>query len=292
MSDSPHVGALPIGTAADDPAPPASLIGRRFNRHTFFCGQSGSGKTYALGVVLEQLLAHTRLPLLILDPNSDFVHLDEVLPGAPEREAAALRDRDIRVLRPRSAAGANLLVRFTALPAAAKAAIVRLDPFVDRGEYNSLLHAGEMLRADDAQGILPRLANSGDKGFRALGARIENLAVLGWEIWAGEERPATEIIDERADATVLDLGGFAHPDEPLAVALSVLGDLWNRRAQRRPVLIVIDEAHSLWSPDLETPLGRAVREQIIQIAAEGRKFGLWMLLSTQRPSKIHPNIIS
>ena len=160
MSDSPHVGALPIGTAADDPAPPASLIGRRFNRHTFFCGQSGSGKTYALGVVLEQLLAHTRLPLLILDPNSDFVHLDEVLPGAPEREAAALRDRDIRVLRPRSAAGANLLVRFTALPAAAKAAIVRLDPFVDRGEYNSLLHAGEMLRADDAQGILPRLAAS------------------------------------------------------------------------------------------------------------------------------------
>jgi hypothetical protein len=36
----------------------------------------------------------------------------------------------------------------------------------------------------------------------------------------------------------------------------------------------------------------AVRERIIQIAAEGRKYGLWMLLSTQRPSKVHPGIIS
>ena len=35
-----------------------------------------------------------------------------------------------------------------------------------------------------------------------------------------------------------------------------------------------------------------MRERIIQIAAEGRKFGLWLLLSTQRPSKIHPSIIS
>ncbi|HEY8320104.1 MAG TPA: ATP-binding protein, partial [Amnibacterium sp.] len=37
---------------------------------------------------------------------------------------------------------------------------------------------------------------------------------------------------------------------------------------------------------------RRVRERLIQIAAEGRKFGLWLLLSTQRPSKIHVNVLS
>ena len=59
------------------------------------------------------------------------------------------------------------------------------------------------------------------------------------------------------------------------------------------MLLVIDEAHNLCSPDTRharSPL--AVRERIIQIAAEGRKFGLWLLLSTQRPSKVHPGIIS
>ena len=30
----------------------------------------------------------------------------------------------------------------------------------------------------------------------------------------------------------------------------------------------------------------------MQIAAEGRKFGLWLLLFTQRPSKVHAGIIA
>jgi hypothetical protein len=74
--------------------------------------------------------------------------------------------------------------------------------------------------------------------------------------------------------------------------LSVLDDLWVHREERRPVLIVIDEAHNVCSPELTGTLATAVRERIIQIAAEGRKYGLWMLLSTQRPSKVHPGVIS
>jgi len=75
-------------------------------------------------------------------------------------------------------------------------------------------------------------------------------------------------------------------------ALAVLDRLWAERERRRPVLIVIDEAHNFAGPDAESPLARAVRDRIVQIAAEGRKFGLWLLLSTQRPSKVHPGILS
>jgi uncharacterized protein len=46
-----------------------------FDRHTFLCGQSGSGKTYSLGVILERLLIETDLRMVVLDPNSDFVRL-------------------------------------------------------------------------------------------------------------------------------------------------------------------------------------------------------------------------
>ena len=41
-----------------------------FDRHTFLCGQSGSGKTYSLGVILERLLIETGLRVVVLDPNS------------------------------------------------------------------------------------------------------------------------------------------------------------------------------------------------------------------------------
>jgi DNA helicase HerA-like ATPase len=111
-------------------------------------------------------------------------------------------------------------------------------------------------------------------------------------VWAGPRAAVTEIVDTRPDATVVDLGGFSYPDEYLVVAMALLDDLWAKRETRRPVLIVIDEAHNLCAPDATGPLQRAVRDRIIQIAAEGRKFGLWLLLSTQRPSKVHPNIIS
>ncbi|MFN2320000.1 MAG: ATP-binding protein [Dermatophilaceae bacterium] len=60
----------------------------------------------------------------------------------------------------------------------------------------------------------------------------------------------------------------------------------------RPVLIVLDEAHSFCPPTAETLLAVAVRDRLIQIAAEERKYGLWLLLSTQRPSKIHPGVLT
>ncbi len=68
---------LTVGSHRDDATSEVVLSAHKFNRHTFWCGQSGSGKTYALGVVLEQLLLNTRLPLLILDPNADFTRLPE-----------------------------------------------------------------------------------------------------------------------------------------------------------------------------------------------------------------------
>ena len=52
--------------------------------------QSGSRKAFALGVALEQILMKTRLPVVIFDPNGDFVRLGESHPGADEAEHAAL----------------------------------------------------------------------------------------------------------------------------------------------------------------------------------------------------------
>ena len=76
------------------------------------------------------------------------------------------------------------------------------------------------------------------------------------------------------------------------MALAVLDHLWARRHDRIGRLIVIDEAHNLCSPAPATPIERLLTERIVQIAAEGRKYGLWLLMSTQRPSKVHPNALS
>jgi DNA helicase HerA-like ATPase len=283
--------SLGIGTMVSAPDVEVGLIPKRLNRHTFWCGQSGSGKTFALGVALEQILMHTRLPVVVFDPNGDFVRLAESRPASDEAERSALAQRDIRVLRPGDGPDA-LRIRFLDMTIRSKGAIFRLDPLLDHEAYNFLVRWGPQLRGKSLDELLATLQQSDEPGGRIIAERIQNLGLFDWTMWAQDRVPATEIIADRPAATVLDIGSFPTQDEQLAVALAVFEDLWRRREERRPILIVVDEAHNLCSPDLESTAARAVRQQIIQIAAEGRKFGLWLLLSTQRPSKVHPQIVS
>lgn len=285
---------LVIGSGVDAPGENVNLSASKFNRHTFWCGQSGSGKTYALGVLLEQLLLHTELPLLVLDPNADFVHLNEPRPEAEAAEAAGISGTDMRILHSGPGAADRVRTRFTDLSVAAKAAVLQLDPVRDAEEFNVLLNfdTGADGRNFDGGNYIASLRSSGDPGRAKLATRIENLQVLDWDLWSRGGESITDVIDARPRATVLELGGFNDPAEPKVAALAVLERLWATRTDRRPVLIVIDEAHNLCSPAPSTPVDRALTEQLIQIAAEGRKFGLWLFLSTQRPGKIHPNVLS
>ncbi|WP_104167580.1 ATP-binding protein [Arthrobacter sp. SX1312] len=283
MSHQLRIGTLDGGRA------PAELDARRFNRHTFWCGQSGSGKTYALGVVLEQLLLGTRLPLLVLDPNADFVRLGEL--KAPLNGSSDAFD-DVRVLRATGSGSDYVRVRFLDQSLESRAAVLGLDPVLDREEYNVLVHLESEVDVKDRTDLVGQLRAKDSASGRNLAMRIENLGVLEWDLWAWGGRSAEDVIDERPRATVLDLGGFRFPTEPQVAALSVLDHLWKNREERRPILIVIDEAHNLCSPDPITPVQRALTERITQIAAEGRKFGLWLLLSTQRPSKLPVNVLS
>ncbi len=65
-----------------------------------------------------------------------------------------------------------------------------------------------------------------------------------------------------------------------------------RTLSRRPCLIVIDEAHNICPAEPPDPGSRLSTEKAVQIAAEGRKFGLYLLTSTQRPHKVHENVVS
>ena len=91
---------------------------------------------------------------------------------------------------------------------------------------------------------------------------------------------------------VIDLGSLATREEQALASAAVLGELWRRREERRPVLVVIDEAHNVCPPQPDDPLTAIATEHAVRIAGEGRKFGLYLLVSTQRPQKVHENVLS
>jgi hypothetical protein len=277
---TPAIGELLLA-----PGVPATLDAGGFDRHTFLCGQSGSGKTYSLGLVLERLLAETDLRLIILDPNSDYVRLGELRADADAQLAAGYADaaRGVVVRR----AGNGLHLGIGQLDPRARAAALELDPVADREEFALV---DEMLNAV----AIEELATSETPHERALYLRAGNLGVSRWQLWA-RGRPESLVDDvERRDARclVVDLGSLSTRGEQALAAEAVLSTLWRRRTDREPVLIVIDEAHNVCPQKPEDPITALVAEHAVRIAAEGRKFGLYLLVSTQRPHKVHENVLS
>ena len=279
---------LPVGELRLAPGVPFALDAGGFDRHTFFCGQSGSGKTYSLGVVLEQLLLETSLRIVILDPNSDMTRLREVRDGVDAATAArwqALAD-DIDI---RSGAGdGRLCVRVRELSREAQAAALRLDPVADREEHAELIALLDDERPDSLEDVM----SAARPQAQALAMRIRNLGIDRWGVWARETGESAIGALGDARCLVLDLGSLDSHEEQALVANAVLGTLWERRAERQPVLIVIDEAHNVCPSEPADALTALATEQAVRIAAEGRKFGLYLLVCTQRPQKVQENVIS
>jgi uncharacterized protein len=127
-----------------------------------------------------------------------------------------------------------------------------------------------------------------------LALRARSLGVAGLGVWARAEAGSVlEVLhDHSTRGVVVDLGSLPLRDEQALVASAVLGELWRRREERNPVLVVIDEAHNVCPARPEDQLTALATDLVVRIAAEGRKFGLYLLVSTQRPQKVHENVVS
>ena len=289
---------LDVGSLTFAPSVPLSLDAGAFDRHTFLCGQSGSGKTYALGTILERLLAETSLRLVVLDPNSDFVRLAEVREGAGDEARArhAPAAAGIEVRRGGAAGPDRLHVRFRDFDAAEQAAVLRLDPIGDREEYAALAEALERSVGSDAgtvREVVDGMRNAPDP-VHSLGVRARNLGVDRWQIWSGNDPGSLEDLVQPGGprCVVADLGSLSTREEQAVAAEALLAALWRRRGAREPVLIVIDEAHNVCPAQPDDPLTAMATEHAVRIAGEGRKFGLVLLVATQRPQKVHENVVS
>ena len=285
----PKRASLPVGELALAPGVPFELDAAGFGRHTFLCGQSGSGKTYSLGVLLERLLMETSLRVVVLDPNSDYVRLGEPRAGADPSAVERFGPVAGSVAVRSGVTGEGAVrVRFRELNPEQQAAVLRLDPLADREEY------AELTALVEDQGMRS-VADVELGASDSIRLRAHNLGVNRWGIWPGPD--GASLAEELEDpdgprCLVVDLGSLETREEQSIVAGHVLERLWRRRAAREPVAIVIDEAHNVCPAEPEGPVATLATEDAIRIAGEGRKFGLYLVLVSQRPQKVHENVLS
>jgi DNA helicase HerA-like ATPase len=294
---------LALGAVQRTPAVPAYLHAKGFGRHTFLCGQSGSGKTYTLGAVLEQLLLETDITIVVADPNSDYVNLQTLR----TQDETGLDDAAYRSLRERFAPIAErihvfgdehssnrLRVKFGRLSTEQQTMVLGIDPIADPEIYNAFVRIVQQMGSEDygIEDVISATRSSFAHDQRRLGLRIENLGVDQLSIWAGADEPMSDALPPDARMAVLDLGSLPSQRESSIAAAAVLGSLWDNRHARTPTIIVIDEAHNICPQNPSGPSQELATEHVVRIAGEGRKFGLYLLLATQRPEKVHQNVVS
>jgi uncharacterized protein len=99
--------------------------------------------------------------------------------------------------------------------------------------------------------------------------------------------------DDERPMAILQLAAF--PSEIMEVIVSVLFrmafefGLWSNGLS--PVLVVCEEAHNYANADRSIGFGPA-REGLSRIAKEGRKYGVFLGLVTQRPHLLDPTLVS
>lgn len=107
---------------------------------------------------------------------------------------------------------------------------------------------------------------------------------------------------DKSNITILDVSGV--PFEVLSICVSLISRLifefgyHSKKIKRKsnenqdiPILIVYEEAHK-YAPKSDLSKYRTSKEAIERIAKEGRKYGVTLLLASQRPSEISETIFS
>lgn len=105
---------------------------------------------------------------------------------------------------------------------------------------------------------------------------------------------------------VIDLPSLPNPSTRLLAVNAVVATEWERARNswtaalsrpegedaRVPTFVIVDEAHNVVPGDPRSKAEHALREQFRTIVAEGRKYGLFLVLVSQRPEKLDPLVVS
>lgn len=296
------------------------------SRAILICGKRGSGKSYTMGVFLEELYGQENSLVIVIDPLRNFYTMSRpnddqeealyrwnlsprsvpvrlLIPGDPikrygEKVIDALKSQGVQVesfrINPGDLTPDTWLDLFDlSLTEPMGLALYR--------SVSQLRHSeGVNFSLEDLIEKVKKSSRSKETTTEALLARLE-VALDEWDLFSSYYKEVTEIFDVRA-VNVIDVGVLGSSRFGLRnlVVLILTQDLFRKRSQARlqeelglptgvpKVWLAIDEAQEF------VPSGRASlsKESLIQWVKEGRQPGLSLVAATQQPAAIDRELLS
>lgn len=264
-------------------------LNKLLTKHVAILAKSGAGKSYTVGVLLEEIM-EKKVPLLLIDPHGEHSamkypndkddlesfgivkkgFLDQI-----EEYGDTSITPDLRPLKLQEKMSTQELLHL--LPAKLSA-----------NQQNVLYAALKNVEEPTFVSILQALELEENNAKYSVINIIDYLYNLG--IFSQSNTPYEELV-QSGRCSIINLKGI-EPQMQEIIASKLLSDLFELRKKGKipPFFTFIEEAH-IFAP--ERSFGETKASRILRtIASEGRKFGLGLGVVSQRPARVDKSVLS
>jgi len=268
-------------------------------KHICILAKTGGGKSYACGVLVEELLKK-KIPLVIIDTHGEYTSL-----ASPNIDKKDQKNMDRFDVKPRGYAdqikeysplytrkdcehltlnGLNLEAREIIDLLSAKLSGPQIGVL-----YQAIKEIKEFKEIYTIRDIIDAVNHSKSNAKWNVIASLESLDSIG--VFSDEGGTQPEDVVVKGKCSIINMKGVP-PDVQDVVVARLTKELFEARKTGRipPFLYIVEEAHN-YCP--EHGVGHAISSSILRtVASEGRKFGMGLCIVSQRPAKVDKNVIS
>ncbi|MGC8850797.1 MAG: ATP-binding protein [Candidatus Micrarchaeia archaeon] len=280
-------GGVELGELLNHGIPVRVNLSRLLQKHLAILGMSGSGKSHAAAVVLEEVLSRKagegRLAAVVFDAHGDYLGFADAS-TAFGAHTKVVDCGDLRISTKHLTASflREILPEITATGAREfSRTLQRLSK--ERG--NAGLEVSEIVDAVE-----------GDESLK------ENvrLPLLGWleelseiSVFGRADNPDLREVIRPGKLAVFDLSGVNSLKKKQLLVSFVAKMLFALRRQQEipPYLMLVEEAHN-FAPEKASRENALSKNIIETVAREGRKFGACLCLVSQRPVQLSTTALS
>jgi DNA helicase HerA-like ATPase len=265
-------------------------------KHIGILAKSGAGKSYTVGVLLEEII-QMGIPIVILDPHNEYASLK--LPNDKQEDIDNLNSLNMNPigfndtikewspdvnLNP-TANKLNLSLNNMTPMRFIESLPQKLTQGMKNMVFNILSSMNNRINMDE---LIFNISNEESNSKWTLISLIEDLKKQ--KVFTTEGTPLNQIVKHR-QASVISLKGV-NPNMQDIVVTNLLSELFEARKREEipPFLLVLEEAHN-FAPE-KGMKGVKSLGMVRIIAGEGRKFGMGLCVISQRPAKVDKNVLS
>ncbi len=259
-------------------------------KHLCVLAKSGAGKSYAVGVLVEEIL-EKNVPLIIIDPHGEYAAMKHPAEDSETLQQWHLKPKgyntqiqeygdmnlksDVRPLKLNEKMNSYELMKLLPIQLTSTQEAMLFSVIKDMEEINfdNILLGLEQLNSSAKWAIIDTI-----------------MYLRDLKIFSPSPTPLQELV-KPGKCTIINLKGIT-PEVQDVIVYKLLKDVFHARKQEKipPFFCIVEEAHNFCP---EKGFGKAKSLDILRlISSEGRKFGLGLCVVSQRPALVQKTILA